>query len=153
YCQDCGEPLSARRKRLGPQSLSTSWQDIGRDILELLAELVTYGYASIPANGVFRSLDQLFDHYWRQNREADFYQLLNRDKLLSVLHADKTLCLNAVRKIAFGLGISLYDLLSGNAAKATLVLDLGGFCPFPPSFMEVPERLTRDHEAILLRLL
>lgn len=151
-CQDCGEPLSKRGRKLSTQHLSRCWQDIGRDILELLADLVRYGYSSIPVDGVFRSLDQLFDHYWRQRREDDFYQLLDRDQLLNVVHNEKTLCLNSARKVAFGLGISLYDLLSGNAARTTAALDFGGFCPLPPSFMETSERFTRDHEAILQKL-
>lgn len=151
-CQDCGKPLSARRRKLKTQSLSTSWQDIGRDVLGLLADLDRYGYSSVPADGVFRSLDQLFDHYWRQNREEDFYQLLDRDQLLSILYGKKALCLNAARKVAFGLGISLYDLISGNAAQTSAALDFGGFCPLPPSFMETSERFTRDHESILRKL-
>src|SRR5690606_22683089 len=122
-CQDCGVPLSKRVKKLTPSELTDSWQDIGRDALELFADLAEYGYDTLPADGVYQSLDQLFDHYWRQQREEDFYQLLDRDQLLSVIYSGKTLCLNAARSVAFRLGISLYDLLSGNAVQVTRALD------------------------------
>lgn len=151
-CQDCGKPLSKRRRRLNAHDLANSWQDIGRDVLELFSDLEKYGYSSIPEDGIFRSLDQLFDYYWREEREEGFYQLLDRDQLLSVVYYKKTLCLNAARKVAFGLGISLYDLLSGNAAQTTQALDFGGYCPLPPSFMDASERLTRDHRAVMRKL-
>lgn len=151
-CQDCGVPLSERVKKLTPHQLTDSWQDIGRDVLELFADLANYGHASLPVDGVYQSLDQLFDHYWRQQREEDFYQLLDRDQLLSVVHYRKTLCLNAARKVAFRLGISLYDLLSGNAVQVTQALDFVGFCPLPPSFMDASARFTRDHEVVLRKL-
>lgn len=152
YCQECGKPLFERRRKLTARDFTTRWQDIGRDILELLADLGRYSHSSLPADGVFRSLDQLLDHYWRQDRDEEFYRLLDRDQLLSVIHNRSTLCLNAARRVAFGLGISLYDLISGNAAQTTETLNLKGFCPLPPSFMDASERLTRNHKAILLKL-
>lgn len=151
-CQDCGAPLSSRVKKLTPTELADSWQDIGRDVLELFGDLAKYGYDSLPVDGVYQSLDQLFDHYWRQQREEDFYQLLDRDQLLSVIDTRKTLCLNAARTVAFRLGISLYDLLSGNAVQVTRALDFAGFCPLPPSFMDASARFTKDHEAVLCKL-
>lgn len=151
-CQDCGVPLSSRLKTLRRNELANSWQDIGRDVLELFSDLAKYGYDSLPIDGVYQSLDQLFDHYWRQQREKDFYQLLDRDQLLSVIHSRTAFSLNAARKVAFRLGISLYDLLSGNAVNVTRALDFIGFCPLPPSFMDASARFTRDHEAVLYKL-
>lgn len=152
WCQECGKSLAKRKRRLNNRDLALSWQDIGRDVVELFRDIATYGNDSLTPTGIFQSLDHIFDYYWRAGREAEFYQLLSRDQLLSVIHFQRTLCLNDARKVAFGLGVSLYVLISGNAAQVTQVLDFDHFCPFPPSFMETSSKFKRDHRAILKKL-
>jgi hypothetical protein len=152
FCQNCGVPLSQRKQRLRSKDIAKSWQGVGRDIVELLNDLAANNNAAIESEGLFQSIDELFDEFWSQCREKEFYQFLNRDLLLAVLHHKKTLCLNDLRKLSFGLGVSLYDLMSGNAAKSTKVLLSSGYCPFPPSFLEVSVRIKRDHRAILRKL-
>lgn len=151
-CQECGATLSKRKARLKKKDIVSSWQDIGRDVVELFSDIATYGPDSLTSTGIWQSLDQIFDYCWRTGREDEFYQLLSRDQLLSVIHFKRTLCLNDARKVAFGLGVSLYDLISGNAAHVTQALDFGHFCPFPPSFMETSSKFKRDHRAILKKL-
>jgi hypothetical protein len=152
FCQSCGIALSLRKTRLKSKDIASSWQDIGRDVVELLSDLLVNGGDYIVREGLLISVEELFNEFWSQGRENELYQFLNRDLLLAVIHHKKSLCLNDIRKLSFGLGVSLYDLMSGNAAKNTKVLITTGFCPFPPSFLEVSVRVKRDHRAILRKL-
>ena len=125
----------------------------GHDVLQLVSDLQQYGYSSLPENGLVTSVNLLFDHYWRLDKEDKFYELLSRDKLLSVVHYGHSLCLNDARKLSFRLGISLYDLISGNAANTTPLLGIDDYCPFPDSFRDPVRREVRDHGAILQKLI
>jgi len=151
-CQECGKPLSFRKASGGVNNAIPTWMHTGRDVLQLVSDLQEYGCSSLPENGLVTSVNLLFDHYWRLDKEDKFYELLSRDKLLSVVHYGHSLCLNDARKLSFRLGISLYDLISGNAANTTPLLGIDDYCPFPDSFRSPVRREVRDHGAILLKL-
>lgn len=151
-CQQCAKPLSFRKRKLQINDLTPSWEDVGHDVLQLVSDIQRYGENSLPADGIVTSVDQLFDHYWRQDKEDKFYDLLSRDKLLTVVNYRRSLCLNDARKLSFHLGISLYDLISGSAANTTPLLEIDDYCPLPKSFLNPVHREVRDHKAILKRL-
>ncbi len=151
-CQDCGKPISYRKASGGSKNAIPTWMHIGSDVLQLVSDLQQYGYSSLLENGLVTSVNQLFDHYWRLEKEDKFYELLSRDKLLSVVHYGHSLCLNDARKLSFRLGISLYDLISGNAANTTPLLGIDDYCPFPDSFRSPVRREVRDHRAVLSKL-
>ncbi len=150
-CQECGKPLSYRKTNVS--DITPSWEDLGQDVLELVDNLQKFEEKYLPENGVVESVEQLFDHYWRRDQEDKFYELLSRDKLLAAVNYRKSLCLNDARKLSFRLGISLYDLISGNAAKATPLLEINDFCPFPKSFRNSVHRVARNHDQILGKLI
>ncbi|GAB1260336.1 TniQ family protein [Aurantivibrio plasticivorans] len=152
HCQECGEPLSKRRVKLEASDVVPSWEDTAQDVVDLIRDVQNEEYCSISSDGVVRSIDQLFDYYWRNNREADFYQLLDRDRLLAVIFHQNTLSLNDVRKLAFRLGVNLIDLISGNADKVSQRLEIGNFCAFPKSFLDSSVRQSKDHKAIERKL-
>lgn len=130
-----------------------AWMNAGRDVLQLVSDLQRYEKSALPEDGLVTSVNQLFDHYWQQDKEDKFYELLSRDKLLSVVHCGRSLCLNDARKLSFRLGISLYDLISGNAANTAPLLGIDDYCPFPDSFRSPVRREVRDHGAILQKLI
>lgn len=151
-CQQCGKSLAIRKRKTNVSNIAPSWEEHGQDILELIKDIQQYGEGSLPENGIVQSVSQLFDYYWRQNKEDIFYELLCRDKLLSVIHYGRSLCLNDSRKLSFRLGISLYDLISGNAINATPLLGIDNYCPFPNSFRNPIQREVRNHKFILQEL-
>ncbi|WP_028884906.1 TniQ family protein [Teredinibacter turnerae] len=152
-CQGCGKPISYRKAPVSGESAMPTWMNAGRDVLQLVSDLQKYGKSSLPEDGLVTSVNQLFDHYWRLDKEDKFYELLSRDKLLSVVHYGRRLCLNDARKLSFRLGISLYDLISGNAANTTPLLAIDDYCPFPDSFRDPVRREVRNHDAILQKLI
>jgi hypothetical protein len=151
-CQHCARPLSLRKTPIQTSDLEPSWEDVGQDVLELVSEVQRHGVSSLPPDGLVTSVDQLFDHYWKLDKEKRFYELLSREKLLAVVYHRKSLCLNDARKLSFRLGISLYDLISGNAIQTTPLLTVADYCPFPKSFRNPIHHEVRDHKAILRRL-
>lgn len=151
-CQQCGKSLAFRKQKICVNGLLPSWEELGQDILELIKDIQKYGENTLPENGIGKSVSELFDCYWQQDKEDKFYELLGRDKLLSVIHCGRSLCLNDARKLSFRLGISIYDLISGNAVKTTPLLDAGDYCPFPESFRNPVHREVRNHKSILQEL-
>lgn len=152
-CQKCAYPLSYRKRKIQFEDFTPSWEDVGQDVLELVSDVQKLSENSLPADGVVISVEQLFDHYWRLDKEEKFYCLLSRDKLLTVVNNRRSLCLNDARKLSFRLGISLYDLISGNAVNTTPLLEFDDYCPFPKSFRNPVHREVRDHNVILKKLM
>ncbi len=148
-CQECGMSLSFRKVNIELNELTSSWEDTGQDVIDLVRDIQKLGMTQLPPDGLVNSVDELFDYYWKQDNEEDFYRLLSRDQLLSVVNNRKALCLNDARKLAFRLGISLYDLISGNAVNVTQMLNIEDFCHFPKSFLQTSERQKRNHESVL----
>ena len=60
--------------------------------------------------------------------------------------------MKSARRIAFRLGVPLYDFLAGRAIDITLSLDSHLFCQLPPGFLEVSKKVKKDHQAIQKRI-
>lgn len=151
-CQDCGGNLARRGKKLKPADIKHSWEISGFDLLNLFDDLAGREPNSLPLNGVQRSLDKLFDYYWGQDREDELYRVLPRDKLLSAIHGLRPISLKLTRRFAYRMGLSLLDIMSGNAVQATAVSNSTWFCSLPPSFTRASAREKRDHKATLKRI-
>lgn len=148
-CQQCLNPLGRRLKGLYHRDCGCedAW-----DIIQLIADIQKFGERQLPPDGVVISVSELFDQYWRQHREDSFYKLLSRDKLLTVMNEKKTLSLNDVRKLCWRLGISLFDLISGNATKVSQSLEFEDSRFFPKSFLHASVRVVKDHKFFLKKL-
>jgi AraC-like DNA-binding protein len=142
-------PLSRRLKGLYHRDFGSedAW-----DIIQLISDIQKFGERQLPTDGVIVSVNELFDQYWRQHREDSFYNLLNRDKLLTVVNEKKSLSLNDARKLCFRLGISLFDLMSGNAIKVSQSLGFDDSRFFPKSFLHASVRVVKDHKFFLKKL-
>lgn len=146
-CQDCETPLS--RREVSATDIVGSWMDIGNDLIELFRDFYEQGQKDLPKDGLEQSVNQLLDYYWTREREDEFYELLDRDELLAVVHGQKHLSLKSVRRLAYRLGISIYELLSGNAHQTSAVTESESFCHLPPSFAEESHKVQRNHRDIL----
>ena len=151
-CQECGEPLSKRGRRLKAKDIKPSWISMGSDITVLFKEVATDGIEDFCPENIRASLEEVFDHYWRNENEDEFYRVLGRDKLLAIIYKQTPISFRNARLIAFRLGISLHTLLSGNAQNTTAVLDADWFCSLPPGYLESSSRRKNDHRQIIKKV-
>lgn len=152
YCQRCGQKLSLRKKTPSIVDVSPSWEPTGGDLLQLFTDLADSGHAPLPEDGIMRSLEQLFDYYWLQDREDELYRLITRDQYLALIHRQVPISLKVARRIAYRLGLSLHTLMSGNAHCSSAVLNSSWVCELPPSFMEHAAKTRRDHRKVMKKL-
>ena len=54
---------------------------------------------------------------WRRQEEEKLYEIFGRDQLLAITLGQTPVSLDMARRIAFRLGISLFDLVSGNGGN------------------------------------
>ena len=151
-CQHCGEKLSKRKTRLKIKDLSSSWDDIGVDIIELFKDMSAVDAKSIKNEGAYLSLKSLFDYYWEKDFGEGLYVTLGRDQILSLVHKQKGMSLLTARRIAFRLGIPLFDFLSGRAKDITLTLDHKSFCQLPPGYLQATKKAKRDYCVVLKKI-
>jgi len=152
FCQSCGVKLSKRKQRLKTSDISHSWEVTGSDINQLFQDIANNPNEIITLNGMRKSLDSMFDYYWSKQREEELYQIMSRDKLLAVIYGQRNVSLKMARRFAYKMGLSLFDLLSGNAHQATAVLNSEWICELPPSFMLADKREKHNHRAILRKI-
>lgn len=152
YCQDCGESLAKRHKKLLYSEISKSWVDIGADVIEFFRDMAADHYQALPMDGLQKSLDKIFNFYWSKNREDDFYNLLSRDELLLAIDGEHRLSFLSVRRVAQRVGISIYMLLSGQAEFSTEMLELKRIRKLPDGLLEVNKKSKKDHVAILSKI-
>tara|TARA_R110001599_G_scaffold188143_2_gene382587 strand:- start:349 stop:1638 length:1290 start_codon:yes stop_codon:yes gene_type:complete len=151
-CQSCGEPLWKRKARLCVSDIAYSWENIGVDIVELFRQMSGTDPNSIENNGAYLSLKMLFDYHWEQDVSEYLYRTIGRDRVLALIFKQRNMNLLSARRIAFRLGIPLYDFLIGRAKDVTLTLDHESFCTLPPGYLEVTKKTKRDHRLILKKI-
>ncbi|WP_026375753.1 TniQ family protein [Aestuariibacter salexigens] len=151
-CQFCGHELRKRKTRLRRSSIRHSWDDIGVDVVKLFQHMNDIPAKHFPENGAVTSLNSLLDYYWDSNRESEFYSVMSRDEMLSLTHQQKEISFKTARKIAFRLGLPLYEFLAGKAKEVTMSLDPKLFCALPPGFLEVRKKVKNDHRLIIRKI-
>jgi hypothetical protein len=147
-CQQCSSSLR-RKPRKNPIRQLT---DNATDLIQLVYDWQMFSDQHISPYGVSISLNKLLDSYRLQNKEEDFYRLLSRGRLLSAANRKTKLSLSDARKLSFQLGISLFDLISGNAANTSQRFDLSDSHDFPSSFSHASVRDVKDHKSVLKNL-
>jgi len=151
-CQECGQPLSKRKKRLTSTELQPSWIGTGTDIAYLLRDISREGSDDFCPEKIRMSLSKVFDHYWDSDNEQQIYRLLGRDRLLAFIHRQRPISFRPARIISHKLGISLFTLLSGNAEYSSSVLDAKWFCNLPPGYLESTKKRRNDHMKIINKI-
>lgn len=151
-CQSCRKPLYERERRLKISDIADTWENIGVDVVEIFARMSEIPIKEFPENGARISIKCLLDYYWAHDRENEFYGSLDRDELLAYIFNQKQISLKSARRIAFRLGVPLYDFLAGRAKDMTMSLDGQLFCQLPPGFLEVSKKVKKDHQAIQKRI-
>ncbi len=151
-CQSCSHPLSKRKKRLRNKDIQPSWVSMGSDLTMLLRDMAADGGESFCPENIRDSLSKVFDHYWANENEEEFYRVLGRDKLLALIYKQRPISFRVARIIAFRLGMPLHTLLSGNAHNTSAVLDAEWFCNFPPGYLESSVKKKHDHRKIIRRV-
>ncbi|MFC3679108.1 TniQ family protein [Bacterioplanoides pacificum] len=149
FCQECGVSLSKRREEIDRCDLASSWEDIGNDIVELFGDLASVKPGSLPEDGPYKSINDLFDYYWKINREDVFYETLTRDEMIALAYKQKKVSMLTARRVAFRLGIPLYAFLAGEAASISGVLNHGMLCTLPDGYLDVNHKAPKNHIAIL----
>ena len=152
-CQLCGKRLTRYRQLpFRFDDITTPWSDISHDVVRLFADIAATRCQAFPNGGIRQSVKDLFDYYSVRGREQELYDSLSREEILAVLNEDKPVALVTARRLAYRLGLSLFDLLSGNAAYTSDVLDVGMFCRLPPGYLEANHRTKLDHRDVLARI-
>ena len=67
-----------------------------------MSDLQCNAISAVFQQGIIDSVEQLFDYYWKLDRESEFYDLLDRDKFLDVVKHHKSLCVNDASRGAAG---------------------------------------------------
>jgi len=151
-CQKCGKYLSIRKHRLRLTDIKFSWEDIGFDIVTLFRDLAKTKPYSLPTDGIHQSVCQTYDFYWRQERENEFYAAGGRDELLALIYKQKPVSLLIARRVAYRLGLALYDLLSGTGAQTTAPLDHTLYCALHPEYLNANKKTKRDHRLVIKKI-
>ncbi len=152
-CLQCGRDLSERKYKLAPSDIYNSWDDIGLDIIKLFQDMAVYSQQEMPKDGISRSLEEIHHFYWENDREAEFYRLHPKNKLLALLYGEKKIGFKVARKIAYRTGVSLFAFMNGDAAKSTEVLDKSIFCRLPEGYLEPEHKSEKDHKTIFKKML
>lgn len=151
-CQECGRSLSTRKRKLSFRDIRHSWEDIGFDLIDFFTEMAQDWTKPLPVNGLQHSFDAIYEYYCKNDREVHFYALLNRTEKIFFHEPDRKLSLLSIRRIAHSIGISIYSLLSGEAAQTVEHLDPESAWRVSTGFMEATKKTKKDHIAILSRI-
>ena len=147
YCQNCGSDLV---KQINPNSfkgLKPSWKALGIDVVKLLDDCSKADPEDVRQNGAWLSIKEILDYLYEEGREAELYGSMTRDEILALRFRQRPISLLSARRIAYRLGISLFDFLAGNGARVTRTLNGEYFCILPPGFLEATPKTKKDHKA------
>lgn len=141
YCQKCHKALYSVGDANWPEF---SFTNIDTDLIELIRS-ISSGYLDNLEQGAARkSLNKIFQWYWKRGKEQELYNLCGRDNLLSLMHGHRPITLNELRRFAYDIRTSLVDLVTGDGC--TLSLELGDGQGNPePEFKKPKKRIHRNH--------
>ena len=152
FCQNCGQSLAKRKRKIIDSDLTASWEDLGNDVVQLFKDLSKVNPKSLSEDGPYKSINDLMDYYWKVEREDIFYDALNRDEIISLAYRHKKISLLTARRIAFKLGIPLYAFFAGEASQISGILDYGMLCTLPDGYLDVEHKVPKNHAVVVQRI-
>lgn len=114
-CAACGAGLDAVSD---PRTLGTFCAGDLHDLVEQIA----LGCRAFPRGGVARFVNQILERAWASGDELRLWRHVPRDLCLRFASPDEVLPLGAARSLAFGLGVPIATLLSGDPTGTSLPL-------------------------------
>lgn len=151
-CSVCNSNIRVRKSPLVHTQIVNSWNRHGKDLCRLMGDLASMDVMELPKDGVKQSLNLVFEHYWKEGREQELYSILPRDPLVGLLDSDRAVSLKIARRFAYRLGISIFELMCGQAHQTSAVLNSRWVCQLPPDFMEKQHKQKRDHVVIIKKI-
>lgn len=151
-CSACNHHLAFRTKPLHPNDIVNSWQRQGTDLLTLIDDLASLETLVLPLDGVKRSLNHIYDHYWVEARENDLYSIIGRTPFHAMLRGDRAVSLKVARRLAYCLGLSLFQLMSGQAHQTSAVLNSNWICHLAPVFLTPKQKQPKNHQAVIVQI-
>jgi len=148
-CQRCVTPLSGDGEK---EAISEGAEAEAADLVELLEHYSDLSPEGVSGHWVRSVLDIFFDGYWACEREDELYSLFGgRDHWLGIVCGTRPMTLRTLRRTAYTLGVSLYDLMMGQLAQQPLGLGESAQTP-RPAFMQVGRRKRYDRDKIVRRV-
>lgn len=151
-CPHCHCFIGQRSAELNLHQIKPSWHSDSGDIVKLFEDLSQTPALALPPNGVKISMEQIFDWYWRHNREEDMYAMFPRDQLICLLDSERPVDLKLARRFAYQLGLSLYQLMNGEAHLTSAILNRHWVCSLPPSFMLIKSKERRQPSKVIKKV-
>ena len=130
-CTVCGHSLVAAGVVMVNQRKSHDYAD---DLIGVVAGIGQNPTSELSQELARKCVDELFSEVWRREEERILWQMLPRDECIAIVTGDKELTLPILRRVAYRLGVDLYQILSGRLEPITKALD-------PAWLMELPGNL------------
>jgi hypothetical protein len=147
-CTVCVHCLASLGDDRFPIEVQRSAVTDNADLLLLVRVISTDPELQYPSGGVRAVLNTIFDKVWSREDELVLWKHMSRDEYLSIILGLEPVTLEKGRQIAFKLGLSLTDLLSGTVRETTRLLDPAWTADLPPTLRPVRRRQHRDREKL-----
>ena len=136
-CTVCGRSLVGAGVVMVNQRKSHDYAD---DLIGVVA-----GIGRSPASDLSQELarqcvDELFSEVWRREEERILWQMLPRDECIAIVTGDKELTLPILRRVAYRLGVDLYQILSGRLEPLTKALHPSWLMELPGNLRPLPKK-------------
>lgn len=136
-CVSCGVSLvglGASRPKRGSEGIYY------QDLVGLVAGINENPNQLLSQKAAQNCVDELFSEVWRREEEKRLWDMLPRDECISIVCGEKELTLPVLRRVAYRLGVDLYQILAGRLQPVTQVLDPGWLAELPDNLKPRPKR-------------
>ncbi len=149
HCVHCSRPLTTEEFSVAPPG---RWRIEAADLLDLVTHIGCDPNLRFPAHGPRTLLTEAVNRATRDQEELKLWSTVPRKEVLSFVEDKSALSLRTARRLAYHLGISLVEMLSGVLANTTEALDVT-WNSRTPSCMRPNRRPVRRNRARLLVVL
>ena len=149
-CVQCGDNLAS----VGAIPPGSGQEGVYvKDLVDLASGISAEPGRVLSQESARKCVDMLFDEVWRREEEKQLWEMIPRDECISIVCGDKDLTLPVLRRIAYRLGVSLYQLLCGRLEPVTRALNPSWLMELPTNLQPRPKRRRICREKFLKRLI